>query len=83
MSKVIDVYRSPAQGLALVPPIVTLDPWRCRVFGHRLWCVRAKAFLEKDRAPMRFPSPQVPPSQIGSVWCARCGREWKREDSEE
>ena len=94
MSDDLAVYRSPAEGLALVPQVVPLDPWRCRRFGHRLRC-RVKDWARKygyatfaDWAREQttllsdfdYPTSKHPPSDLVLVWCARCGREWRRDD---
>lgn len=90
----LDHYRAPASGLVLVAPLVPLDPWRCRWFGHRLWCRVIPAKVERkhvgwfifghwtDVSDYRYPNRLYAPSDLELVWCERCGREWKREEQD-
>lgn len=86
----LSVYRSPAEGFSPEPQLVPdLTPWRCRWFGHDLRGRYEREPHESERmaaaggrrfyAVIDYPSAHVQTSAFETVWCARCGREWKRD----
>lgn len=88
----LSVYRSPAEGFSPEPQLVPdLTPWRCRWFGHSLrgryerehnGDFQERSDAERGKkfyAVVDYPSAHVHSSAFETVWCARCGREWKRD----